>query len=205
MAARTIPLAIVFFFGVLMSIQFYIPHPVSQRLYEMVLDWMNGVSAAAIILAVGSLVKHHWRKISRRENVVYSGVTLVSFFGMAFLGLFVSIAEDSLFQTLFANVQVPLQATMFSLLAFYMASAAYRAFRARNLEATLLLLAAFVLMIGIIPIGYLIHPKFADFAQWVLNVPNMAAKRGIMIGVGLGMIATSVKIILGIERNWLGG
>ncbi len=205
MAARTIPLAIVFFFGVLMTIQFYIPHPVSQRLYEMVLDWMNGVSAAAIILAVGSLVMHHWRKISRRENTFYSAVTLAGFFLMAFLGLFVSIAEDSLFQTLFANVQVPLQATMFSLLAFYMASAAYRAFRARNLEATLLLLAAFVLMIGIIPIGYLIHPKFSAFAQWVLNVPNMAAKRGIMIGVGLGMIATSVKIILGIERNWLGG
>ena len=205
MAARTIPLIIVFTFGVLMTIQFYVPHPVSQNLYRMVLDWMNGVMGMAIILAVGSLLKHHWNKIRRRENLVFSTTTILGFVFMSILGLFFGIEEQSLFQKIFQNVQVPLQATMFSLLAFFMASAAYRAFRARNLEATLLLVSAFVLMIGMIPIGDLLTPKLPSFAQWVLNVPNMAAKRGIMIGVGLGMISTSVKIILGIERNWLGG
>ncbi len=205
MAARTIPLIIVFTFGVLMTIQFYVPHPVSQNLYRMVLDWMNGVMGMAIILAVGSLLKHHWNKIRRRENLVFSTTTILGFVFMSILGLFFGIEEQSLFQKIFQNVQVPLQATMFSLLAFFMASAAYRAFRARNLEATLLLVSAFILMIGMIPIGDLLTPKLPSFAQWVLNVPNMAAKRGIMIGVGLGMISTSVKIILGIERNWLGG
>ncbi len=205
MAARTIPLIIVFTFGVLMTIQFYVPHPVSQNLYRMVLDWMNGVMGMAIILAVGSLLKHHWNKIRRRENLVFSTTTILGFVFMSILGLFFGIEEQSLFQKIFQNVQVQLQATMFSLLAFFMASAAYRAFRARNLEATLLLVSAFILMIGMIPIGDLLTPKLPSFAQWVLNVPNMAAKRGIMIGVGLGMISTSVKIILGIERNWLGG
>ncbi len=205
MAARTIPLFLVFTFGVLMTIQFYVPHPISQSLYRMVLDWMNGVMGMAIILAVGSLLKHHWNKIRRRENLIFSTTTILGFVFMSILGLFFGIGEQSLFQKIFQNVQVPLQATMFSLLAFFMASAAYRAFRARNLEATLLLISAFILMIGMIPIGDLISSKIPSFAQWVLNVPNMAAKRGIMIGVGLGMISTSVKIILGIERNWLGG
>ncbi len=205
MLQNRIPLAIVFIFGLLMTIQFYIPHPISQSFYKMVLDWMNGVMGMAIILAVGSLLKHHWNKIRRKENIVYSSVTIIGFVFMSILGLFAGIGEQSIFQKIFQNVQVPLQATMFSLLAFFMASAAYRAFRARNLEATLLLISAFILMLGMIPIGYLLTPKLPHFAQWVLNVPNMAAKRGIMIGVGLGMISTSVKIILGIERNWLGG
>lgn len=205
MLQRTIPLVIVFVMGILTTIQFYIPHPISQKFYRTTIDWMNGISSMAIILAIGSLIKHHWTKVSRGQNVVYSTTTLVSLAFMALIGFIGGIGQHSLFQKLFENVQIPLQSTMFSLLAFFMASAAYRAFRAKTFEATLLLLAAFIVMIGMIPLGYYISPGISKFSQWILDVPNMAAKRGIMIGVGLGMISTSLKIILGIERNWLGG
>ncbi len=205
MLQRTIPLVIVFVMGILTTLQFYIPHPISQEFYRTTIDWMNGISSMAIILAIGSLIKHHWTKVSRGQNVVYSTTTLVSLAFMALIGFIGGIGQHSLFQKLFENVQIPLQATMFSLLAFFMASAAYRAFRAKTFEATLLLLAAFIVMIGMIPLGYYISPGISQFSQWILDVPNMAAKRGIMIGVGLGMISTSLKIILGIERNWLGG
>ncbi len=205
MLQRTIPLALVFIMGILTTIQFYIPHPISQKFYRTTIDWMNGISSMAIILAIGSLIKHHWTKVSRKQNVIYSTTTLVSLAFMTLIGFIGGIGQQSLFQKIFENVQIPLQATMFSLLAFFMASAAYRAFRAKTFEATLLLIAAFVVMIGMIPLGYYIHPGISKFSQWILDVPNMAAKRGIMIGVGLGMISTSLKIILGIERNWLGG
>lgn len=114
--------------------------------------------------------------------------------------------DDGLgFKWLFDNVLVPLDATMFSLLAFFMASAAYRTFRARTPEATVLLVVAVIIMLGRVPLGELIHEKFPQVCEWFMMVPTVAARRGILFGVALGSIATSLRIILGIERSHLGG
>ena len=102
---------------------------------------------------------------------------------------------------------------MFALLAFFVASASYRAFRARNFEATLLLLAAFFVMIGRVPIGdavagFLHLPDAimpSTIATWIMNVINTAGQRAIMIGIALGIVSTSLRVILGIERAHLGG
>jgi len=88
-------------------------------------------------------------------------------------------------------------------LAFYIASAAYRAFRARTILATILLLSAIIIMLRLVPLGPL-----SGINQWLVNfiltVPNMAAKRAFWLGVGLGATATALKIMLGIERGYMG-
>jgi hypothetical protein len=98
----------------------------------------------------------------------------------------------------------PLQSTMFSLLAFYVASAAFRAFRVRNVEAGLLLASALIIMLGVNPITQGFLPFLADWTNWILTVPNTAAQRGIIIGAALGAASMTLRILLGIERSWLG-
>src|SRR5207244_8568163 len=102
---------------------------------------------------------------------------------------------------LFNNVLNPAQATLMSLLAFYVASAAYRAFRVRTLLAGVLLVTAFVVMLRIVPLPDPVGEWNRALVRWILAVPNLAAKRAIIIGVALGAVAYSIKILLGIERS----
>lgn len=111
--------------------------------------------------------------------------------------------ENSMFETFFEFVMVPILATMFSLLAFYIASAAYRAFRARNVLASLLLIAALLVMSRFNP--FIPGAEYvANASNWLMNVPNLAAQRAIVIGIGLGIVGTALKVILGIERGYMG-
>ncbi|PCJ19825.1 MAG: hypothetical protein COB02_06465 [Candidatus Cloacimonadota bacterium] len=119
--------------------------------------------------------------------------------------------QNKLFYTLiFENIYDPLQATMFSLLAFFMASAAFRAFRAKSLEASLLLISAFLVMMGRVPIGEMLGSLFGfdalfpEMSNFIMNVFNTAGQRAIMIGATLGMIASSFRMWIGLETEHLG-
>ena len=165
--------------------------------------------------------------------------------------------RGSLFNWMFRFIFTPLSATMFALLAFFVASASYRAFKIRNFEATLLLVSGIIIMLGRVPIGGNISAWFilymvilaigagintwlrnriytlvtvvggllivtiAGFVMgwpvdqpailylpvlqdWIYNNPNVAGARAIMIGIGLGIFATSIRYILGIEKSYIG-
>jgi len=123
-----------------------------------------------------------------------------------------------LFDWFYNYMFYPLGATTFSLLAFYMMSATYRAVRAKSWEAGLLLVAAIIVLLGQVPISQIPFigkyiscgsiqgiSTFDYLKGLILQYPNTAAKRGIIIGVSLGALATSVKIIFGIEKPYMGG
>ncbi len=108
------------------------------------------------------------------------------------------------FVWIYDHIFAPANSTMFALLAFFVASAAFRAFRARNAEAALLLLSAIVILIGRAPMGRAIHPLLPEISDWILDIPNNAGRRAIMMGAAIGAIATALRIILGLERSHLG-
>lgn len=114
------------------------------------------------------------------------------------------VSESSLKMWIYFKVFAPLQATMFSLLAFYVASAAFRAFRARSFEATLLLVAAAVVMLGQVKLGQQLTGNLAaDTQKFLMDNVVRAAERAIVIGASLGVLATGLRIVLGLERSYL--
>ena len=210
--SRTLPLLAAFAFGVVGVAIFYIPHSAAQEVERELSLWLRIVFAFAYFLGLISLLNLHWDRIRQRAagwgyNLVALGSFAIMFLFVAHndgAGPFAAQAEEGAYQWMFTYVHVPCAATMFSMLAFFIASAAYRTFRARSADAAILLVAAIVLMLGRVPIGAAISEVFPELAEWLMAVPNLAAKRGILLGVSLGAIATSLRIIFGIERSYIG-
>ena len=210
---RQVPLALCFLFGMVMMLVEFSPHPFSEGLRAELINWSLIIGPFALVIGVVTLVHTHLIRIKRRvEHWQYSYLVFIGIIVMVAFGL-PNGPKDKVFEWLFDNVQVPMEATMFSLLAFFIASASYRAFRARTLEATLLLVAALIVMIGNAPIGDLLWNELIPVGenipstarQWILDNPNLSSRRGIILGVSLGVISQSIRIIFGIERSYLGG
>jgi len=205
---KTIPMMVVMIGGLVWLFWAFSPHYIMQEdfLQKFFIPWSWAMIPPATILGIVSLSMMHNAKIRRKApKWQYSFFFFAGFIAIALAGFLGGTQRGGLYMWMFENMQMPMSATMFSLLAFYMASAAYKAFRARSPEATVLLSAAIVVMLAQVPIGVGISRHLPDVSQWILDVPNLASKRGIMLGVGLGSIATSLKILLGIERSYLGG
>jgi len=205
---KTIPLIIVIVGGIIFVLYALSPHKLLQDDFynKFYIPWAYASAPWAALLGVISLCMMHSSKIKRRApKWQYSYFFFAGFIITSLAGFIGGTQKGSMLMWIFENMQMPMSSTMFSLLAFYMASAAYKAFRARSAEATVLLVAAILVMLAQVPLGVKIYKNLPLISQWILDVPNLASKRGIAIGVGLGGVATSLKILLGIERSYLGG
>lgn len=117
------------------------------------------IGSFAVMLSVTLFSRIHIRRIQRRRNVMVSSVLLIcmwttiawGLYRFAFFGEKPSV--EYIIQSVFAGIVSPGDATIYSILAFFIASAAYRAFRARSLEATVLLAAGLIVMLGNAPVG----------------------------------------------------
>jgi len=221
---REIPLFITFIIGTALVVALFIPADPFPQLDSEFSNWFDIIACFAFILGGANLLQVHVDRITRKhQDRWFSVVTIFGFLFTLGIGLLKVggnpgltgnyIADGTWFKVIYDAVFTPLVATMFSLLAFFVASASYRAFRAKTREATILLVAAFIILLGRTPLGYYLTywlPQPLQFlhipnlSAWILSAPNLAGQRAIMIGIALGIISTSLKLILGIERGYLG-
>jgi hypothetical protein len=227
----TLPLILAFVSGLLILIAGFIPHKPFLNFEETLVNWFMIISGFAILLGQISLIQANLARVAQKtENWQYYLAGLIGFAVMVGFGVLWGMENypgllgqgDKLaasigskpFDYVFEYVYIPLSSTMFALLAFYIASAAYRAFIIRSFESNLLMITAVIVMLGRtsfatwltgwipLKLGFLRLPELTDF---LMKYPNTAAQRAILISAALGVVGSSLRIILGIERSYLGG
>ncbi|HKQ56510.1 MAG TPA: hypothetical protein VJY35_01465 [Candidatus Eisenbacteria bacterium] len=219
---REVPLFITAMIGLFMILSFFVPH----QSVSVPADFLQ--SSAVILVAFGyvlggaNALRVNFDAIYKRSpgwpyKIVLVAALLITVIVGAIEGPgFLNPGNRS--KWIYDWIYSPMSSTMFALLAFFIASAAFRAFRIRTVEAGLLAVAALIVMLGRVPLGDLLSDwmfkwmpgslgmlHLSTFQEWIMDIPQNAAKRAILIGAALGVMATGLRVILGIERSYLSG
>ncbi|MGI6633149.1 MAG: hypothetical protein ACOX5M_08890 [Bacillota bacterium] len=201
---RTAPAIIACVCGVSVVIAYFFKIAPVQTFATHVLKWQSVIAVFALGLGGVNIVRLHGKNVQRDPSNFYSIALLLTFGITIIVGLALGQTSGA-YTFIFDYINVPTGSAIFSLLAFYIGTAAYRAFRAKNAEAAILLLTGCIVMLGRVPIGAKILPFTAPATDWIMSVLNVGGQRGVMIAGAIGFIAVSLRIIVGLERRAYGG
>ncbi len=185
--------------GLIVLLDYFFDHPLLNVLGVAFREWAIVLTAFALLVGLFNLFFVHTLRIVRRNEpgTGYSVVVVVTTLVVLVVGLWFEIPSEPM-TWIFNHLYLPLQGAFFALTAFFIATAAYRALRARNLETTLMLLTAVVVLLGQLPF----LPELEGAREWLLRVPSQAGVRGILLGVAIGTIATAVRLLVGADRPY---
>ncbi len=193
--------------GLLVLVSFFVSLSGLNPFFNGLVEWATMIAAFGVLLGLVNVLARHVRRIAQRQSGWgYSIVLVVSALAVILLGsLPGSIGPgDPTVQWIFRYVLEPLSTTFFSLLAFFLAAAFFRALRLRNLDATLVTVAAVIVLLGqIAPVWTFLGSDVVRFQEWLLRVPAMAGVRAVLLGSAIGAISTAVRVILGLERPYV--
>lgn len=207
MKKKTIPVLITAVVGLLMIVDYFFKIPAVNTSSATLRSWGVIVCTFAEGIGAVNLITIHLRRLSASSKSRLQGTESVVLIGsLILMALFVVFLGNNAAPTVFMydGIISPVETAVFSMLAMFIGSAAYRAFRIRNTESTILLVVAALVLLGKVPAGQAMFPWLAKPAQWVMDYLNVAGQRGIIIGSGIAFIAISLRVILGLERSYLG-
>jgi hypothetical protein len=206
---RYIPIGIVFVTALLVMSEYFLNIPaVTPQIKLAVKDiqnWCIIMSAFTLGFGAVNLFILHSRRITRRTP----GQWVFSIWLLVVIVIFTVIGvaygpTSGIYSWLYNSSYFALSATVYSSLGFYMTSGVYRALRARNFEAGLLLIVGVIVLMRNAPAIAVAVPILIDMEKWLSSIITTSAQRGIMIGASLGAIALGVRTMIGRETGFLG-
>lgn len=200
-------------FGVPVLLSYFVDSDSLRAFRFVFVQWTLILGAFALLLGALNVFSVHVQRIRRRQGIGYSLILITAMLVVIVLGLGTGPGSE-LMSWIFQYTIFPLQATIFSLLAFFVVTAAYRAFRVRSWETALFMVIGLIVLLGQIPIGVLLEKwlpvpraavlwdQFTLAKSWLMAVPGMAGVRGIILGVALGTVVTGLRLLLGMDRPY---
>jgi hypothetical protein len=189
--------------GFLMLISLMLPG--LEDLRNQILNWAVLLAAIALVLGLANLFQVHARKIRDRDKPLYSLVLILAMLTTFGITLWQG-SQGELAIWIFNNLQVPVETSLMAVLAVTLTVAAAKFFRTRSdMMGIVFIVTFFIVLLSSGPLFGLELPYFTRvFGPYVNNFFSLGAVRGILIGVGLGTLATGIRILIGADRPYGG-
>ncbi len=190
--------------GLVVLASYFVASEPLERASDLLVEAAAFLGAVALLIGVSHLAVTHGRRALRREGrgtkakPGYSAVLVIALVGTFALG--VLLPGSASLAWIFDHLYMPLQAAMTALLAFSLVSGAYRAFRVDRNGASVLLGVSLFMLLAQLPLSQRLSPYIPALREWLLSVPVTAGVRGILLGSSLGILAASLRILVGIDR-----
>ncbi len=201
---RELPIIVIWITVIVAFGDYFFGGPVLTSAFNtLTVDWAVIITNLAIV--VGALaVLQRSITIAQRKNTdkterFMQGWTVFLAVFLVVIGATLGIKSD-IYSWMYNNILLPSWQTVYSIIIFFMATASYRAYRATNRYAVVLLVSGFLVLMRNAPIGSAIWSGFFDLGSWVLDIVNLAGTRAIMIGAMIGAISLLVKVLMGKEK-----
>lgn len=200
MKRPTIP-ALVVIVGVLLLADFLIVNASLSELAGILVDAAILVAAGAALAGVASLALRRGRDLWRRRgDPIGAALVLGGMAAILVAGLRPGAegAADPAVGWLVNALLIPIGATLFGLLFVTTLAASRRTLGLRNREASLLVGAALITLVLLLPIGGGAGEWLSAAGGWALAVPIGAVFRGMLIGVAILAAVLAARTLLGV-------
>ena len=203
---RSIPLAIAIAVGLLTLAGLLLALP---QLSNLLLRWAAFLAAVALLLGVLNLFAVHFSRLFRGN--FYSAVLVLSMLAVFVLALtddVVNLTQNGVL-TVFNWVQTPLEAALASLLAFFLLFTGFQLLkRQRSVGAVLFLLTVVLILLSNILTTTRFLPNnvgllLTQVHNAITTIFVTSGMRGILIGVALGTLTLSLRLLVGAERPYI--
>lgn len=173
----------------------------------IILGWASFLAAVALILGALNLLLVHLTRLFKEKNL-YSGVLVLGMLLVFAAAVLDGLSGSNNVDRLFNWVQAPLEAALASLLAIFLLLAGVQLLkRQRTRWAFLFSFTAIVMLLGQALLSSRLLPAALrqpvnQAVEFVQNVVVTAGIRGLLIGVALGTLLLSLRLLMGVERPY---
>jgi hypothetical protein len=199
---RSLPTALLVFVGLVLLLDFVLVNPTLAGLAGALMDLIVLLAAAAAIAGAVTLVLRHWTDlVERRRDAIGSAVLIAGFGAMLLAGLYPgsSGAADPAVRWLVAALLAPLVAALFAMLFVFLLVAARRGLAIRTRQTAVMLGAALVVIVLLLPIGGAAGAWLSRLADWSMAVPIGAVFRGLLIGIAIVTALHAARVLLAVD------